>query len=284
MDNNYPETAEDIEMIEGAEFDALEDALELEEEAAEQEISGLGNIAAIGRIKRFRKKSRASRSKRKKSRTKSARRSYTAGRKAATTPATLKNNLTSRGEMMMRLSALPATVLADLKAGKLQMVDQVLFAVKDIDNQSQIDMFQASDDKKIGLTNLNRAMLPNGEYFLLSAIVVEYAEGIAATANDAAVEDPSLYNFGQNSLPAEIINGTIEMTQGSKIVLPEMSCGVFDDNDSTKRSYLYRLNNPKLLKPGVEITPAINLVRAVKDGIHAPAVKISLVGTSIVKA
>lgn len=282
--SDYIETPEDIEELEGAEFDMVEDQIDQELENAEKELEGMGDVGALGRVRRVRRKTRKSRSKRRSSRKSSAKRSYSAGKKAASVPTSLKSNMTSRGEMMMRFSELPKEVLAKLKSKDLQLVDQALFAIKDVDNISQIDMFQPSDDKKQGVTNLNRAMLPNGEYFLLSAIVLEYAHGTVAQGGDPAVEDPTLYNFGQNALPAEVINGTIEMQQGSTTILPEISCGMFDDNDSTKRAYLYRLSNPKLLKPNQEITPTVNLVKAVADDIHAPALKITLIGTSIVKA
>ncbi len=162
----------------------------------------------------------------------------------------------------------------------MQTVDAAIYTVKSINNKSDIDLMEASDDKKAGRTNLNRAQLDSGKYLLLTDIVLEYAHGASEDDND-----PASFAFGQFALPPEIVNGTFEMTLGTKVTVPEMSCAVFDDSDNTKRKFQYKLSNPKWLKPSMDITPKLNMPRAVSgDKVNHPAVKVTLIGTMTEKA
>jgi hypothetical protein len=61
---------------------------------------------------------------------------------------------------------------------------------------------------------------------------------------------------------------------------------VFDDTDTTKRKFQYKLANPKWLKPSMDITPKLNMPKAINNGdkVFNPAVKVTLLGTITEKA
>lgn len=270
----YP-SMDDIEGLEEAILDKEEDSLDKEEDQ-DDAIEGIGEL---GRSRR-RKKRRSRRGRRRSNRRRAVRRSYNAGQRSTAVKTGLTKNLTSKGQFELRRQQLPAEIQKALKDARMQTVDAAIYTIKSITDKSDIDLMEASDDKKSGVTNLNRAQLDSGKYFLLTDVVLEYAYGASEDTNS------SEFSFGQFALPAQIINGTFEMTLGTKVIIPEISCGVFDDSDTTKRKFQYKLANPKWLKPSMDITPKLNMPKAISnsDKVYNPAVKITLLGTITEKA
>ncbi len=271
----YP-SMEEIEGLEEALLNKEEDALEKEEDQ-DDAVEGIGDL---GRSRR-RSRRRTRRVKRSSSRKRAVRRSYNAGAKSVAVKTGLTKDLTSKGQFELRRQQLPAEVQKALKDARMQTVDAAIYTVKSIKDKSDIDLMEASDDKKSGRTNLNRAQLDSGKYFLLTDVVLEYAHGSAEDDND-----PADFAFGQFALPPQILNGTFEMTLGTKVIIPEISCAVFDDSDTTKRKFQYKLANPKWLKPSMDITPKLNMPKAINNGdkVFNPAVKVTLMGTITEKA
>jgi len=270
----YP-TMEDIEGLEEVILEREEDSLEKEEDQ-DDATEGIGEL---GRSRRKNRR-RGRRGRRRSNRKRAVRRSYNAGAKSTAVKTGLTKDLTSKGQFELRRQQLPPEIQKALKEARMQTVDTAIYTVKSIKDKSDIDLMEASDDKKAGRTNLNRAQLDSGKYFLLTDIVLEYAHGASEEDND-----PADFAFGQFALPPQIINGTFEMTLGTKVIIPEISCAVFDDTDTTKRKFQYKLSNPKWLKPSMDITPKLNMPKAVTgEDIHNPAVKITLLGTVTEKA
>ena len=270
----YP-SMEEIEGLEEAVLDREEDAIEKEEDQ-DDAVEGIGDL---GRSRR-RGRRRNRRGRRRSSRRRSVRRSYNAGARSTAVKTGLTKSLTSKGQFELRRGQLPTDIQKALKDARMQTVDAAIYTVKSIKDKSDIDLMEASDDKKAGRTNLNRAQLDSGKYFLLTDIVLEYAHG--ASDDD---DDPSDFSFGQFAFPPQLTNGTFEMTLGTKVIVPEMSCAVFDDSDNTKRKFQYKLANPKWLKPSMDITPRLNMPKAVTgDKVYHPAVKVTLLGTMTEKA
>lgn len=270
----YP-SMEEIEGLEIAILNKEEDALERDEDQ-DDAVEGIGDL---GRARRKQKR-QVRRVKRSVSRKNAVKRSYNAGAKSTAVKTGLTRDLTSKGQFELRRQQLPPEIQKALKDARMQTVDAAIYTIKSIKDRSDIDLMEASDDKKTGRTNLNRAQLDSGKYFLLTDIVLEYAHGSSEDDNV-----PADYSFGQFAFPPQMINGTFEMTLGTKVILPEISCAVFDDSDTNKRKFLYKLANPKWLKPSMDITPKLNMPKAVTgDKVFNPAVKITLLGTMTEKA
>lgn len=270
----YP-SMEEIEGLEAAVLSKEEDTLEREEDQ-DDAVEGIGDL---GRARRKQKR-QVRRAKRSTGRKSAVRRSYNAGAKSTAVKTGLTRDLTSKGQFELRRQQLPPEIQKALKDARMQTVDAAIYTVKTIKDKSDVDLMEASDDKKTGRTNLNRAQLDSGKYFLLTDIVLEYAHG--SSEDDS---DPADFAFGQFAFPPQMTNGTFEMTLGTKVIVPEISCAVFDDSDTNKRKFLYKLANPKWLKPSMDITPKLNMPKAVTgDQVFHPAVKITLLGTMTEKA
>lgn len=273
--NDLFPSMEEIEGLEEAIFDRDENAIEREEEQ-DDAAEGIGDL---GRSRRKNKRG-GWRNRRKNNHKKAVQRSFNAGAKSTAVKTSLTKDLTSKGQFELRRQQLPADVQKALKDARMQTVDSAIYTVKSIMNKSDIDLMEASDDKKAGRTNLNRAQLDSGKYFLLTDIVLEYAHG--ASDED---DDPADFAFGQFAFPPQLVNGTFEMTLGTKVIVPEISCAVFDDSDTSKRKFQYKLANPKWLKPSMDITPKLNMSKAIAgDKVYNPAVKVTLLGTMTEKA
>lgn len=270
----YP-SIEEIEGVALAELDQTENALMREENEIDR-INGMGDIGRSQKAP-IRKKHKGAR---KQLFSRAVRKAYAQGAKGVALKIGLTDNLTSKGQFELRRGQLPKDVQKALKEARLQTVDTAIYAIKPIANKSDIDLMEASDDRKAGRTNLNRSQLDSGKYFLLTAIVLEYAHGESEGDND-----PADYAFGQFALPPAVINGTFEMTLGTKVIVPEISCGVFDDSNTKKRKFMFKLDNPKWLKPQMDITPTLSMPKAVAgEDVHNPAVKVTLLGTMTEKA
>ena len=270
----YP-TMEDIEGLEEAALQNEEAAIEKEEEQ-DDEASGVGDL---GRSRRRSRRPRY-RQYRHKNRMRAVRRAYGAGARSIALKTGLTKDLTSKGQFELRRGQLPGDIQKALRTARMQTVDVAIYTIKTVTDRSDIDLMEASDDKKTGRTNLNRAQLDSGKYFLMTEIVLEYAHG--SSEEDS---DPANFAFGQFAFPPEIVNGTFEMTLGTKVIVPEISNSVFDDSDITKRKFLYKLANPKWLKPSMDIKPKLNMPRAIQgENVFHPAVKVTLIGTMTEKA
>ncbi len=189
-------------------------------------------------------------------------------------PAT--HNLTAKAEFEKRLGQLPKDIQKALARGKLQIVDGDIYSMKTVSDKQTLELLESSDDKEVGICNLNSAKLDSNKWFLVTAIELLYCADASGTT-DALLK---VANY-KDDLPPEIKNGEFQVEQDSDVLIPELSCEVFVNEGQTNiKKGLYRLDNPKFLKPLKEITPELKL-----SGVGAAnaAVKFRLVGATIAK-
>ncbi len=155
----YP-SMEEIEGLEIAILNKEEDALERDEDQ-DDAVEGIGDL---GRARRKQKR-QVRRVKRSVSRKNAVKRSYNAGAKSTAVKTGLTRDLTSKGQFELRRQQLPPEIQKALKDARMQTVDAAIYTIKSIKDRSDIDLMEASDDKKTGRTNLNRAQLDSGKYF-----------------------------------------------------------------------------------------------------------------------
>lgn len=189
-------------------------------------------------------------------------------------PAT--RDLTAKAEFEKRIGQLPREIQKALARGKLQIVDGDIYSVKSISNKQTVILLESSDDKKVGIGNMNSAKLDSNKWFLVTAIELLYCADASGTDDDhLQVAD---YN---DALPAQIKNGEFQLEQDSDVLIPEISCEVFVNEGQTNiKKGLYKLDNPKFLKPLKEISPEIRLAGV---GANNAALKFRLVGATIAK-
>lgn len=208
------------------------------------------------------------------------RKKYVARSKKAFRALTKRNpatkDLTTKAEFEKRLGQLPKEIQRALAKGKLQIVDGDIYSIKSISQKQTISLLESSDNKKVGICNLNSSKLDSNKWFLVTAIELEYCADVSGTTDDHLMAG----NFSDD-LPSQIKNGEFQLEQDSDVLIPEISCEVFSNQGQTNvKKGLYKLENPKFLKPLKEVSPEIRLAGI---GAENAAVKFRLIGATLAK-
>ncbi len=169
---------------------------------------------------------------------------------AATVSTVASPTAGSRAEFQARMHNLTADLQEGLKKGKKQLVDATLYNVKSISGNKNIRMFEDSDDKLVGISNVSRAKLEKDEVFLLSGIQLLYGVGASADRNQSNVGA-----IGWKELSKEIVNGEFTLRAGTQTILDRQSTSVFKNHmietvgvHGEGVNGFYKLANPKLIR------------------------------------
>lgn len=181
-----------------------------------------------------------------------------------------ETTMTSRGQAMSRMGALPVEIQRGLVEKRLQFADTRFYVVKAANAVTSIRMIQSSDVKAPGVTNINNGKLEKDNYFLLTGLILLSA--VAADPLNAAFDTVAL----------AIANGDFEFkAAGNKYLLPkDSSCQVFDTNNRTDiENGLFKLDNPKWIEPQVDIEMNIRFSQATAANTN---LKFVMVGVSVI--
>lgn len=175
----------------------------------------------------------------------------------------------SRMEMEKKFPQLPVDIREGLTKKRLQLVETRFFVTKDVSGGKNFDLITGQDVKAPGIANFANGKLEKDNWFILSAIRMQYAVGVASVL-DA--------DFG--AIPALVRNGEFELEVGNKKLIGLTDNEWFDTRnmDNVQIGY-YKLRNTKLIEPQVEIKMPI------KFSANAPAqswLKVTFIGTSVI--
>lgn len=183
----------------------------------------------------------------------------------------------SKAKFEVMRGQLPSKVQKNLDDGRQQIVDASIYGIKDLNGKQSYKLLEASDDYKINQTNLNRAQLETGKYFLLTAIRLEggydYADAgdaVKVLFNNDPAETFDLKESDKSTNAANLVtmadefanffNGHFEMKVGTSVVIPEISISEFLHDPDNPNTLV--LDNPKMIEPLKEIEPQVMLPAA----------------------
>lgn len=174
----------------------------------------------------------------------------------------------SRLELESKFAQLPPEIRKELLSKRLQIVDTRFFVVKDITGKSSMDMFQGTDNKNVALGNIANSKLEKDNWFLLSAIQLQYGEG----------KEKELAEFG--IIPPIIRNGEYELEAGNKklIGLTDLEGFNTTGRNDIATGY-YKLTNTKIIEPQVEIKMPLKFTKTVELNSF---LKVTFIGSSII--
>jgi hypothetical protein len=171
-----------------------------------------------------------------------------------------------RKQMIERIPQLPKEVQKHLKDDRAQISDKEFFAIRKLTGTST-DIIRKNEKSEPGLRNIDDAELSENQYFLLSAMSLQYRSG------DTGRFDELLPDFLANAVftfkiaSREIMsNNPVDMFQNP----------VFGYNVNKDLGLLI-LNNPKLILPNKTISFEIFDAPAGMSG----QVKLKLIGTEV---
>lgn len=244
-----------IEQIEGS-------GLDLDQIAGSDELlSGLGAVARTNpaRARKTLQKATAA----------TKRKSFSQG-KTSGQLVSLTESTTSRAYFEMMKGQLPPEIQKKLEEKSYKAVDNVLYAVKDIENKQVINLFTSSDDKQAGKSNVNGAKLDAGVYFLATELIIDFGE---------FTNEPSDSDFSMD-YSAAIKNGEFEFQVGDKKLVPDqLSMEAFNQEGITSvRSHVLKLSSPQWIFPQSEMKPKLYLTVA---GGAKQCVKFIVKGTQV---
>lgn len=133
------------------------------------------------------------------------------------------------------------------KAKRLRYEDKVIYIRKRVDGKSGImDLFEDSDDKVVGITNLSKQKLSDGENLAVERIEVNFA---ALAASITKANEAKFKPLEPGTSDAVLLNAELELTsEGNSILRLPLNKFVDTYLDGAGQKNGYNLKTPRLIK------------------------------------
>ena len=178
---------------------------------------------------------------------------------------------TAKAEFEARLNTIDSSI------GKARITDFSLYTSKALQGNCNQEIFEAKDQKDVGVCNINNRKLEASQYMLITAVQVLRGDFGTDTVNSDNLKKLS---FGK--IDEVMANGEFELKLDNKVLIPRSSMQNFltDGPDNKKLTGYYRLGCPVMITPQTDIIPQIWLPANTKA--DKLAVKVILHGARIV--
>jgi len=155
-------------------------------------------------------------------------------------------NATNKAMFEQMMYLLPQDIQQAIKIGQLQLVDEILYSVKDAKDFSDFYLMESGDNKDVGVTNVDKQKIQANKWTLLCGLQLLSISNKANTDFDVCHES--------------ILNGEFELNVGSTVIVPNISCTVFNTEDrSDILPGLWTGFDPQFITPNTEIKPRLKL-------------------------
>ena len=167
--------------------------------------------------------------------------------KAKTSQLSTKS-VTGKALFEKMLPKLPADIQKAIRAGQLQLVDEIYYVRRAMAGISDKEIMEAADTKTVGITNVNNRKLEANKWSLLCAIQVLSGKGANVENTEYGIADK------------RILNGEFELEVGSTVIVPNISATVFDTKNRADVLAGYWADfDPQFITPNTEIKPRLKL-------------------------
>jgi len=154
-------------------------------------------------------------------------------------------NATGKAMFEQMMYLLPAEIQQAIRGGQLQLVDEILYSAKEVKEMRDFYLMESGDNKDVGVTNVDKQKIAANKWTLLCGIQLLSAK----TAADKFEVCNEL-----------ILNGEFELNVGSTVIVPNISCTVFNTDDRTDiLPGLWLGFDPQFITPNTEIKPRLKL-------------------------
>ena len=171
-----------------------------------------------------------------------------------------------RKQMIERIPNLPAEMQKNLKDDRAQISDKEYFVIRELAGTST-EIIKKNEKSQAGLRNIDDAELGENQYFLLSAISLQYRSGNSGLFDEL--------------FPDFLANAVFTFKLGNREIMTKCPVDMFQNPvfgySNHKDFGLLILNNPKLIIP--KKTIAFDIVDA--PVAMTGQVKIKLIGTEV---
>lgn len=155
------------------------------------------------------------------------------------------------------LPLLPPDIQNAVKKGQLQLVDEILYSNKQLQKLRDRELMESGDNKMIGMTNVDKQKIEANKWTLLYAI--QLLSGVNANPTQTVFDVCS----------TDILNGEFELEVGNTVIVPNVSCAVFDTKGRTDMAKgLWKEFDPQFITPNTEIKPRLKLATEAKENTN----------------
>lgn len=189
---------------------------------------------------------------------------------------------THKSEYEARLPKIDSAVASAIASGKMRLEDAVMYGVKPLKGNLNQELFEAADQKEVGLRNLNNRKLEANHYTLLNGIQLLVAE-VGENPTDESLRLAEYKPISSDWHP-EFANGEFELKFDTNVVIPRVSNEIFKtDRGNEYKNFkgYYELECPVMIPPMTDVIPQIWLpvgtktsnlaVKVVMHGVKAQA-------------
>jgi len=146
---------------------------------------------------------------------------------------------------------LPAEIQEAVRTGRLQLVDEILYSVKPLNGLRDRELMGSGDNKTIGMTNVDKQKIEANKWTLLCGLQLLSGVNVKPEETDFNVCDK------------KILNGEFELEVGNTVIVPNVSCTVFDTKGRTEvQKGYWNEFDPQFITPNTEIKPRLKLAAA----------------------
>lgn len=188
----------------------------------------------------------------------------------------IQKNLTKgQGLMVAQASNLELETRKNWNAGRISFTDAEKYIRRDISLAAgMVDMFEDSVSKEVGVTNVSKGRLEDGENLMLERIELNFDRGTGITTKTADLAP--ITNADDNAL----FNGEIEVMAGGKSIIrvPASSFCVPKADGSPANGF--NLKAPKLIKEKEEIQVRIHFAGTMASSSDKDIIEVKLIGDS----
>ena len=171
-----------------------------------------------------------------------------------------------RRQMIERIPRLPKAMQKHLKEDRAQISDKEFFVIRELSGTST-DLIKKNEKSEDGFRNIDDAELSENQYFLLSAIQLQYRSGNTGRFDEL--------------FPDFLANAVFTFKLGTREIMSKNPVDMFQNPvfgyNVNKDLGLLVLNNPKLIVPNKTISFDIEDAGESMSGW----VKLKLIGTEV---
>jgi len=171
-----------------------------------------------------------------------------------------------RKQMIERIPNLPAEVQKQLKDDRAQISDKEFFVIRELTGTST-DVIKKNEKSEPGLRNIDDAELAENQYFLLSALCLQFRSGNTGRFDEL--------------FPDFLANAVFTFKIATREIMSKNPVDMFQNPvygyNVNKDFGLLILNNPKLIIPNKTLSFEIEDAPSAMSG----EVKLKLIGTEV---
>lgn len=179
----------------------------------------------------------------------------------------------AKPEFEARLNAIDSTIASAIASGKARITDFSVYTIKALAGNLNQEIFEAKDQKQVGVCNINNRKLEASQYMLIT--------GIQVLVGKLTNADDFVGKVACSKISKELANGEFEFKLDNKVLVPRTSMDIFytDGDDNHHLEGYHKLECPVMVTPQTDLIPQVWLPQGIDASLLA--IKVILHGVRV---